>query len=792
MSKSGFTNVVVVLFAACALYAGDEARAHHYVASHELNCSRDFPCPDALRGRVNFWVHVFSRWGKKQAILHDPNVPERVYSIIDTGEGCSRRVKKKINKERKRIKTALYNAALKLESGKPLSGEDKHLASMFPDAKPTDLRRASENIRCQGGVRESYLAGLERFRQYEYMVDEILAQYPLSPDIRYLPFVESSYNPKAYSKAGAAGMWQIMPRTARVLGLELNAAVDERLEPEAATHAAARYLTDAKKQLTSLARRIDPSISEEEINPFVITSYNYGVNGMKRAIRQVKPDYLAVLNRYRSPSFQVAVKNFYSSFLAARHVALNTEHFFGKISPRPVRNFTTVALKDNTSVERVKQVFGVSEEELRPINLGLTRFIWNGWRLIPAGYQLKLPPRDGGYEAQIRQLRSLAPETFAPGSGNYIVRKGDTACGIARALRVNCRELISMNRLGKRALIRVGQKLDIPKRLVVRQGTQNRGAGKVTIAPETAPASPFLYTVSRGDTACAIARRFRVSCRELIRVNKLGRKAVIRIGQQLEVPGHRSREGTVARLDENNQYLVVEGDTACAIARRFNVSCKALTRLNRLNRKGTIYPGQRLKVPGYDVPDTSETAEQLAQIDKVIAGTQPDEAVPEAAAGHRELTNLLDTLPDLSVMITEGETEPVYRVRVESNETLGHYADWLGIGSAKPLRKLNRISSGDNMNVGQLIRIPVTSASEVDRFERKRSEFHQVLNEELKEHYDLTGIYSHTVKRGDTVWSMSQQAGFPVWLFYKLNPELKSGKLANGTRVLLPRLQKKG
>lgn len=792
MRKSGFASVVIFLFVACALYVSGEVKAHHYVEKQKLDCSTDFPCPDELKGRVNFWVHVFSKWGKKQAILHDPNVPERVYSIIDTGEGCSRRVKKKINKERKRIKTALYNAAAQLESGKSLSKTSRHLVEMFPDAKPNDLKRASENIRCQGGVRESYLAGLERFHQYEYMVDQILSQYPLSPDIRYLPFVESSYNPKAYSKAGAAGMWQIMPRTARVLGLELNAAVDERLEPEAATHAAARYLVDAKKRLTSLARKIDPSITDGEINPFIITSYNYGVNGMRRAIRQVKPDYLAVLNRYRSPAFQVAVKNFYASFLAARHVAINTGHYFGEITPRAARNYTTLVLENDTSVDRIKQVFGVSEQDLRHINLGLTRFIWNGWRLIPAGYQLKLPPRDAGYASEIQKLSALPPETFAPGSQNYVVRKGDTACGIARALRVNCRELISMNRLGRRALIRVGQKLEIPKRLVVTQNTQNQGSAKVTIEPETTVSDPFIYKVARGDTACGIAERHKVSCRELIRVNKLGRKAIIRIGQRLEVPGRRKKGGTVARLDENNQYLVVRGDSACAIARRFSVPCKDLTRLNKLGRKATIYAGQRLKIPGYDIPDTSETAEQLAQVDKAIASTQSAGDAPATGTSNPDLTNLLDTLPDLSVMATQGNGEPVYRIKVESDETLGHYADWLGIGSAKPLRKLNRISSGDSMNVGQVIQIPITSAANVDEFERKRSEFHQVLNEELKEHYDLIEIFSHTVKRGETVWSMSQQSGFPIWLFYKLNPDLKSSSLARGTKVLLPRLQKKG
>ncbi|GIT54443.1 MAG: hypothetical protein Ct9H300mP16_16030 [Pseudomonadota bacterium] len=85
--------------------------------------------------------------------------------------------------------------------------------------------------------------------------------------MQYLPFVESSYNPKAYSKMGAAGIWQIMPSTARVLGLELNATVDERLDPEAASWAAARYLKDSRKTLTIAARAKNAGISDYELGP---------------------------------------------------------------------------------------------------------------------------------------------------------------------------------------------------------------------------------------------------------------------------------------------------------------------------------------------------------------------------------------------------------------------------------------------------------------------------------------------------------------------------------------------
>ncbi|MCP4231322.1 MAG: lytic transglycosylase domain-containing protein, partial [bacterium] len=170
----------------------------------------------------------------------------------------------------------------------------------------------------------------------------------MSEDILYLPFVESAFNPKAYSSAGAAGLWQIMPRTGRTLGLQLNATIDERFDPESATWAAARYLRNSTDSLTKLAKEIDPNISDSAINPFVITSYNYGVSGMRRAIRQFGPDYITVLNKYKSASFRTAVRNFYSSFLAARYVAQNFEKYFGDFRADDGDKRSVVVLKRPT------------------------------------------------------------------------------------------------------------------------------------------------------------------------------------------------------------------------------------------------------------------------------------------------------------------------------------------------------------------------------------------------------------------------------------------------------------
>ena len=340
------------------MYPADQSAADHLVQHHKLKCGQYFPCPDALRRRVDFWIDVYGRWRTNDAILHDAQRPHRVYKIIK-GKACGTKGNTQFIKEQKRqIRLRLERIAILIEQNKTITqAKDKHYLNMFPERSPAVLRRATRNLRCQSGNKDGFRNALRRFGTYGPIVRRVLKDAGLHQDIQYLPFVESSYNPEAYSRVGAAGMWQIMPRTARVLGLELNATMDERLDPEAASWGAARYLKDSRKNLTVAARSKKPNVTDSELTPFVITSYNYGVNGMRRAIKKLGPDFLTVLNRYRTKKFRVAVKNFYAGFLAARHVAKNSGHFFGTYSKgRPLR-YDTVILRSSVSIDRIRSVF---------------------------------------------------------------------------------------------------------------------------------------------------------------------------------------------------------------------------------------------------------------------------------------------------------------------------------------------------------------------------------------------------------------------------------------------------
>ena len=818
------------------LLAATAADAVVPVAKHTLSCGTDFPCPKELRRRTDFWIQVYSKWDSTYGVLHDSLHPERVYAVVKT-PNCSFK-QKAVKRERERLKKRLASIAATVEKGaKPRKQEDREILALFPKKSPGAIRAAAKRIRCQQGNRDRFKGALERYGTYGKMVNSFIVDAGLPTDIHYLPFVESLYNPRAYSRVGAAGLWQIMPSTARVLGLELNATVDERLDLEMASIGAARYLIDARRRLTKVARAKNPSITDGELTPFVITSYNYGVNGMRRALQQFGPDFIKVLNNYKSPSFQVAVKNFYSSFLAARHVAKNARKFFGVIKPDPSLRYNTVVLQRDTSIERIQKVFRLGEDELRPLNRALTRFVWHGWRLVPKGYRLRLPLRQDQWASHITALRALPPEDDSRRPTRYVVRKGDTACGIARAFRVKCKDVVDINRLGRRAFITVGQTLVIPGRNASRQSNKARvataGPGgthvvkkgevpcgiasryrvgcldfldtngltkqstiyvgqvlKIPGEPKTVSTGSSYhlatYQVKRGDTACEIAERVGAGCEEFMRFNGLGKKSVLQINQTLKVPGKQTLTavtGVASRASaatSQTTYKVRSGDTSCQIAERVGMPCAEFLRFNNLRTHSVIYVGQILKIPALAIAGSDASAPAVA-LDTASNG--------EADSLGDAATSPLDNSIDLNVNLTQGQSGLAHLITVEAEETLGHYADWLGIGSSMPLRQINKIPVDKILVTGQTIQLPIKTDRQLESFQQRRQEYHRVLVEEFKEHYRIVNVESYQVRSGDSPWGIADRFQLPFWVITRYNPELRKRSPNRGEILKIPQVK---
>ena len=906
------------------MYPADQSSADHLVQHHKLKCSQYFPCPDALRRRVDFWIDVYGRWRTNDAILHDAQRPHRVYKIIK-GKACGTKGNTQFIKEQKRqIRLRLERIAILIEQNKTITqAKDKHYLNMFPERSPAVLRRATRNLRCQSGNKDGFRNALRRFGTYGPIVRRVLKDAGLHQDIQYLPFVESSYNPEAYSRVGAAGMWQIMPRTARELGLELNATMDERLDPEAASWAAARYLKDSRKNLTVAARSKKANVSDSELTPFVITSYNYGVNGMRRAIKKLGPDFLTVLNRYRTKKFRVAVKNFYAGFLAARHVAQNSKRFFGSYSKgRPLR-YDTIMLRSSVSIDRIRAVFGISLSRLKSLNPALTRFVWHGWREIPGGYPLRLPLRQGGWADKIAYLHSLPPEADRGTPKRYTVRSGDTACAIASAFRVKCRDLIDMNRLGRQAVIRVGQSVQIPMRTSGKRRLLSRAdPGVYTVAPgdtvcgiakrygvkcsallatnELTSGSVLsvgrklvipgalaetrgggTYTVRKGDSACGVASRYGVSCDTLLAANELSQQDLIYPGQALRIPRQLNTATGTGRQSSTRktlkttvvEYRVKKGDNACQIATRLGVSCKALLTENRLGRRSVIHPGQKLlvsgvsedvakalgpnrrglassgstytvtagdsvceiahnrgvscdellafnglqtasiivpgqalRLPGNAQNRRSSSTVSGAGVSKLISADdsgstevsskqgQPDTASTassEAVTPPSRVIEPLDQDIEFRIQATEQAGKRVYRINIEPGETLGHYSDWLRLGGIAAIRKLNGIQKTQNLQVGDVLLLPVSEQTQASGFDQRRLEYHRVLVEEFKENFEVLNVQQYTIQSGDSVWRVASSFELPVWLIMRYNPELRTTLPTTGNILRIPSIRKR-
>jgi len=206
-------------------------------------------------------------------------------------------------------------------------------------------------IRTIRGQRESFEQGLTAERLFRPTVRRALAAEGLPLDLAALPLIESAYHPGMVSSAGAMGLWQL---TADVADrwIRIDGKVDERRDPGRASVAAAAYLKDLHAQFGSW--------------PLALTAYNHGPTGIGRARVAVGSDDLGkIVASYDGPGFGFASRNFYASFLAARHVLKHAADYFPSIKPGRVVTYT---VKRGDTLELVAKRHGVSIPSLRVAN----------------------------------------------------------------------------------------------------------------------------------------------------------------------------------------------------------------------------------------------------------------------------------------------------------------------------------------------------------------------------------------------------------------------------------------
>jgi len=418
--------------------------------SSVLGAEQDpFPLYPVIRHNVEFWKDVYSKYTSTRGIVHDAQNLAIIYEVIDIKDSESPNARK-INRDRvKRVKKKYAHILHGLAQGKrPVSSEEQRVAALFgPTANRRNFQKAAYNIRCQVGQRDRFRKGLIRSGAYLPTIRRIFREKGLPPDLSYLPHVESSFNPDAYSKFGAAGMWQFTRSTGRRF-MKIDYTIDERRDPILSSQAAAELLKDNYEKLGEW--------------PLALTAYNHGASGMLRAKRKYGT-YEAIFAHHQSRLFGFASRNFYCEFLAAREVAKNYKRHFGNLKFQKPVDYPEVVLPGYMAVGDLAAVLKVDTEDIRRLNPSLRKPVYHGEKYIPKGFRLRLPA-DTLAASRVSQVE-FPPDMVRASQKRslfYRVEKGDTAGKIARMHRVPLRDLIMANNLGRRATIYPGQNLRLP------------------------------------------------------------------------------------------------------------------------------------------------------------------------------------------------------------------------------------------------------------------------------------------------------------------------------------------
>jgi membrane-bound lytic murein transglycosylase D len=320
-----------------------------------------------------------------------------------------------------------------------------------------------------------------------------------------------------------------MPSTGKQY-LRIDRAVDERYDPWKSSEAAAKLLR-ANYKVTGAW-------------PLAVTAYNHGAGGMMKAAKQLgTKDISVIIDRYQSPSFGFASRNFYTEFLAAHDVETAAGRHFGALSRMKPAQHEMVVMRQPTSATALARTFGIDVGLLRELNLGLRDSVWKGSLAVPAGYAVRLPKVAG--RAPAEKLLAAVPRSSAASAASssegtsttrYRVKRGDTLGRIAQRNGMTTTELAKLNGLRSSSHLRVGQTLRLPGGAVAK--TSNAKPAK-TAAPKKKAATKTAarsHTVKKGETLSAIARRSGVSVKQLATANGISSTHRVRTGERLRIP----------------------------------------------------------------------------------------------------------------------------------------------------------------------------------------------------------------------------------------------------------------
>ena len=419
----------------------------------------------------------------------------------------------------------------------------------------------------------------ERAEPYLFHIISKLKERDMPLDLALLPIVESAYQPFAYSRSHASGLWQFISGTGKRYGLKHNWWYDGRRDIVAATDAALDYLTMLHKRFNGNWHH-------------ALAAYNTGEGNVERAIRRNKKAGKAI--DFWSLRLPRETRGYLPSLLAIAEVLHNKKHqiHFNPIPNKPY--FEIIDAGSQIDLATVARLSGLTIAEVYMLNPGFNR-----WATDPDGpHRLLIPVARA---AQFKQRLAALPASERITWKKHTIRRGESLNRIAARYQTSVSALKQTNRL-KGDLIRAGQALLIP---VAKQPgnyyTLSADARRYSGLKKTGDGKSYIYTIKRGDNLWNIGRHYGISVRQLTEWNGIYKKSILRPGQKLTVwiqedaaePQPKLIKA-VAKKANNGLYTVERGDSLWLIARKFNIRVKDLLEWNKLKKDKHLQPGQNL------------------------------------------------------------------------------------------------------------------------------------------------------------------------------------------------------
>jgi membrane-bound lytic murein transglycosylase D len=733
-----------------------------------------FPVYPIIKPNVDFWTKIYTEYPTDRGVIHDRRYLNRIYGVIkleDPDRAGGRKInRQRIKKAKKKYKTILRKF---LQGKKPSGPLEKQVADFFgPDAKKADFRSAIYNIRCQTGQKNRFRDGIIRSGAYLEQIKKIFRDAGLPEDLCYLPHVESSFNPKAYSKFGAAGIWQFTRSTGKRY-MKVGYTIDERRDPILASHAAAKLLRHNYRKLNEW--------------PMAITAYNHGITGMLRA-RRSRGTYENIFKSYRSRIFKFASRNFYSEFLAAREAAVNYRQYFGDLQlDRPTRT-QEIVLAGYVSLPELAQELKVDLALLRKLNPALRHPVFRGQKYVPGGYRLKLPDRRGeDWQTLIAQMPQVLYRQYQKRSNIYKVRRGDTAGKIAKNHGVKLRDLIAANNLDDRATIYINQNIRIPlsdeKAALLAKNRRRPTKTKSNVATLKSDIK------GKDPVGLSLPDSFLMSATFSERsTDDNDKKNLVAIEKEKDLENAESKKlATMADKPVPNLSSMVAKMTNNDVQDNTDSKTQPIQVTEKVIEQETILaPGH---TDSNELEIIAEADVQASNSEKAIR--EPDPFQPMDLWQLKGANPALKVKPEIAVeqlvvqRVANKHGKPVGAIRVEVEETLGHYAEWLRT-TARQIRQLNGLPYGRTLHLNQQIKIPLHRVTK-EEFEEKRFEYHQELAEDFFASYRVEKVRTYLIKRGDNIWDLShQEFEVPLWLIKRYNAGVDFSTLMPSQKLLIP------